>query len=64
VVCLSICHNREPTKTAEPIEMSFGMWIRVGARKHVLDGVRIGATWRIRLNHPYAAVIEPYVKLL
>jgi len=43
--------------------MSFGMWIRVGARKHVLDGVRIGATWRIWLNHPYAAVIEPYVKL-
>jgi len=24
-------------KMAEPIEMSFGMWSRVGPRKHVLD---------------------------
>ena len=25
-------------KTAEPIETPFGMWTRVGPRKHVLDG--------------------------
>jgi len=25
---------------------------------------RIGATWRIRLNHPSAAAMRPYVKLL
>jgi len=25
-------------KTAEPIEMPFGMWTRVGPIKHVLDG--------------------------
>jgi len=25
-------------KTAEPIEMPFGLWTRVGPRKHVLDG--------------------------
>ena len=25
-------------KTAEPIEMSFRVWTRVGSRKHVLDG--------------------------
>jgi len=24
-------------KTAEPIEMPFGLWTRVGLRKHVLD---------------------------
>jgi len=27
-------------------------------------GMYIGATWRIRLNHPCAAVMQPYVKLL
>jgi len=26
--------------------------------------VHIGATWRIRLNRPYAAAMLPYVKLL
>jgi len=25
-------------KTAEPIEMSFGLWLRMGCRNHVLDG--------------------------
>ena len=29
---------------------------------HVLDEVHIGATWRIRLNRLYAAVMRPYVK--
>jgi len=32
-------------KTAEPIEMLFGMWTWVGPRKHVLDGGHIDATW-------------------
>jgi len=27
-----------PAKTAEPIETPFGVWTRVGPRKHVLDG--------------------------
>jgi len=31
----SICHNREPAKTTEPIEMSFGLWTWVGPKKHV-----------------------------
>jgi len=30
-----------PAKMAEPIEMPFGMWTRVGARKRVLDGMHI-----------------------
>jgi len=30
-----------PAKTAEPIEMPFGLWTRVGQRNHVLDGVQI-----------------------
>jgi len=44
VVCRSVslylCHDRK--KTAEPIEMPFGLWTRVGPRKHVLDE---GADW-------------------
>jgi len=28
-------------KMAEPIGMPFGLWTRVGPRKHVLDGARI-----------------------
>jgi len=30
----------------------------------VLDGVHIGATWRILLNRPCAVAMRPYVKLL
>jgi len=30
----------------------------------VLDGVHIGATWRIRLNRSCAATTRPYVKSL
>jgi len=36
---------------AEPIEMPFGLWIRMGPRKHVLHG---GARWRNLAN-----AIEP-----
>jgi len=28
-------------KTAEPIEMPFGLWARMGPRNHVLDGFQI-----------------------
>jgi len=57
-------------KIAEQIEMPFGLWTRVGMYKHVLHGVHIGATWRIRLNRPCsdgpneAVAMSPYVKLL
>jgi len=30
-----------PTKTAEPIEMPFVLWTRVGPGNNVLDGVQI-----------------------
>jgi len=36
-------------QTAEPIEMPFELWNRVGWRKHATWG-HIGATWRIRLS--------------
>ena len=49
-----------PAKTAEPIEMPFGLWTRVGPRKHALDGMHTGGTWRIRLNRPYAAAMRPF----
>jgi len=42
-----------PTKTAEPIDISFGMWTRFGPEKHVLDG---GTHW-----HNQANTIEPSV---
>jgi len=57
VVCRSVCHSREPCKTAEPIDMPFGMWTTVGAKKQALDGVRIGATRRIRLMQTYVSQI-------
>ena len=36
----------------------------VGPKKHVFDGMNIGATCRIRLKCAYAAAMRPYVKLL
>ena len=40
VVCLSLSVTIvSPTKMAEPIEMPFGLWARMGPRNHVLDGV-------------------------
>jgi len=39
-------------QTAEPMEMAFGMWTKVGPRKHVLDG----AHWR-----HLAITIEPFM---
>jgi len=35
-----------PAKTAEPIEMPFGMWARVGQRNHALHGGTDSHTWR------------------
>jgi len=49
-----------PAKTAEPIEIPFGMWTRVGTRNRVLDGLsltvapRKGATVREKM----AAVVK------
>ena len=37
-VCLS---QPSADKTAEPVEMTFGVWTRVGRRNYVLDGARI-----------------------
>jgi len=68
-------------KTAEPIDLPFGLWTRVDQRKHRFNCIRqvepgcplepmcpmgghIGVTWKIRLNHPSAAAMRPYVKLL
>jgi len=51
-------------KTAEPIEMSFGLLARVDPGTHVLGGMHIGATWRTRLNRPCVAAMRPFVKLV
>jgi len=50
-------------KTAEPAELSFGVWTRLGPRKYVLDGVHIGVTWRIRLNRPCVAAMQPFCQI-
>jgi len=42
---------------------SLGFGLGVGPRKHVLDGIHIGATWRIRLNRPYVAVLQPFCQI-
>jgi len=51
VVCRSVCLSvglscrsvtlLSPAKTAEPIEMPFGLWTQVVPRNHVLDGFQI-----------------------
>ena len=40
----SMQYDREPCKTAEPIEMPFGMWTPAGLKKYVLDGVTLAQT--------------------
>jgi len=35
-LCVFVGHSREPCRTAEPIEMPFGLWTLVGPRNHVL----------------------------
>jgi len=41
MVCQSVVTLESPVKTAEPIEMLFGLRTRVGPGNHVLDGVQI-----------------------
>jgi len=45
VVCLSVGLSvtivSPAAKTAEPIEMPFGKWTRVGPRKHIFDEVTL-----------------------
>jgi len=43
-------------QTAELIEISFGIWTRVGPRIHVLDGVHIGATYLANTIEPSMCV--------
>jgi len=50
-------------KTVEPIEMPFGLWTRVGLRKHVLHGVHTGSTWWIPLNRPSATAMQPFCQI-
>jgi len=47
----SVCHDREPCKNRWTDR--YVVWVvdsGVDSGKHVLDGVHIGITWRIRLN--------------
>ena len=51
--CLARRHSAVScAKMAEPTEMPFRLWTRVGLRKHVLGGGHTGATWWIPLSRP------------
>jgi len=73
--CVSLSVTIEsPAKTAEPIEMPFGLWIQVGAGNHVLDGgpvphgkgkLRRGeeaARCKYTEYRPCAATMRPFIK--
>jgi len=47
--------------TAEPIEMPFGTWIRVGPKKHVLDG---NEHWRHLANTTKPSLCDGYATFL
>ena len=55
-------------KMAEPIDLPFALWTRVGQRKHKFNRIYQVATTdgsrRIRINHQSAAAMQPCVKLL
>jgi len=66
MVCLSACRSVtvvSPAKTAEPIDMSFGLWTWVGP-KTIRN--RRGAHWRHRakkINRPRAAAMRPFCQI-
>ena len=41
-LCVFVGHSREPCRTAEPIEMPFGLWTLVGSemarKREILEG--------------------------
>jgi len=47
VVCLSVGPSVCLSRSAEPIDMLFGIWTRVGPRNHALNA---GAHWRHLAN--------------
>jgi len=59
-------------KTSEPIDLPFGLWTRVGRRKHkfivfarwrqrALTGGHVSTTWWIRLNRTSVVAMRPLV---
>jgi len=54
----------ECAKTAEPIEMLFGLRIRMDPRNHVLGGVHIGATLRIPLYRLCSPAMRPFCQII
>ena len=68
MVCLSVGLSItlvSPAKTAEAIEMPFGLRTWVGPRDHVLDGGSDNPMGRGKfLGSPCAAAMRSYVKLL
>ena len=61
VVCMFVCWKQRLSL------LNRSRWCSAdsrGPKNHILDGVHIGATWRIRPNDPCAAAMPPSDKLL
>jgi len=66
VVCRSVCRSVtivSPAKTAEPIDIPFGLWSLVGPMKHVLGEAHTGTNWRTRLNRQCAAAMRTFCQI-
>ena len=57
MVCLSVTLV-SPAKTAEPIEVSFGMCSQVGSRNHALDGVQIPTGEGVSLREKWRPIVK------
>jgi len=53
----SVCQMGESWKTAATTEMQFGLQTCMDSRKHILDGVHMGATQQTWLNDSCSAVM-------
>ena len=51
-------------KMAEPIDLQFGLWTRVGRRKLKFSRIHHVAPMCPHVNHPSVVAMQPYVKLL
>ena len=63
-VCRSVCHDREPCKIGWTDRDAVWDVDSGGHKEACTRGVDIGATWRIRLKRPCAAVMRLHFKLL
>jgi len=64
VWCVSLSRSWALQKWLNRSRCCLGCGVGMSPRKHTLDGMHIGNNWRIQLNHPRAAEMRSFVKLL